>query len=108
VHVIDLVDNRRSALAEPGHHPDDVRAADVLAPRPDQLEDRQRGELGRLDHHRAPGGERRDRVADRQQERKVPRRDNPDHRERPVDDLERLRLHQRAVGADPLLGEETS
>ena len=83
-----------------------VGAADLLLPGLDHLGEAERGELGGLDDDGRAGLQRRDRVAEREDQREVPGADDADHRVGPVLDAQLLRGQQRRVRADRLLADE--
>ena len=98
-------DQRGAGLAVALHQLEDaVRQPRFL----EELLDEASGEgrhFGGLEHDGVARDQRLHGRVERQDEREVPRRDDADHAERPVAELELLRLHQvhghRAIGEDP-------
>ena len=70
-----------------------------------QQERRQRRDLGRLEHDRVAGRQRRDRVAEVVGQRVVPRPDHADDADRPVADDELAAEHERVRRPDLLVGQ---
>ena len=103
---VDVVDEGAAGLAGPLDDVEDVRAADLVLPGLDHLGQPQRRELRRLDDDRGACLQRRDRVAEREDQREVPGADDPDHRMGPVLDAELLRGEQGGVGTNALLADE--
>ena len=78
VHVGVLDQRRAGHLAEPGDDVEDAGRDAGLERQPAELEARERGELGRLQDDRVPGGERGRALAAGDVEREVPGDDHPD------------------------------
>ena len=81
---VDVVDQRAAGLADAVHAVEDVGAADLLLPGLDDLGQAERGELRGLDDDRGARLQRRDRVAEREDQGEVPGADDADHRVGPV------------------------
>ena len=81
LHEVDLVDERGAGLAHAVDDVEDVGAADLALPGLDDLAQAEGSDLRWLDDHGAAGDQRRDRVAEREDQREVPGRDHADDRD---------------------------
>ncbi len=77
-----MIDERLAGLAKAGDDVDDARRDARRFGQTRQLDRRSRGDLRRLQHDGVAGGERRRQRHDRDEGRRVPRRDDADHAER--------------------------